>query len=122
MRYYESLYIVNPNYEQNQINSIMKEIEDKCSDLELKVINHHTWGKKRLAYNIEKHKYASFLLLHFETSSVNNLQEFDSFMILHNNVLRNQTVLLDKKPELFVDKLDQQENSKIDENKKNDNN
>ena len=45
---------------------------------------------------------------------------FDSFMILHNNVLRNQTVLLDKKPELFVDKLDQQENSKIDENKKND--
>ena len=32
MRYYESLYIVNPNYEQGRINDIMKEIEDKCDE------------------------------------------------------------------------------------------
>ena len=114
MRYYESLYIVNPNYEQNQINNIMKEIEDKCSDLKLKVINHHTWGKKRLAYNIEKHKYGSFLLLHFETSSVNNLQEFDSFMILHNNVLRNQTILLTEKPQALSSEDIQEESADVD--------
>ena len=120
MRYYESLYIINPNYEQNLINKIMKEIEEKCANLKFKVINHNIWGKKRLAYNIDKHKYGSFILLHFETSEINSLKDYDRFMILQNNVLRNQTVLLDKKPELFIDKLDQEENSKIDENKKND--
>ena len=34
MRYYESLYIVNPNYEQGRINDIMKEIG--YSDEEIK--------------------------------------------------------------------------------------
>ena len=88
MRYYESLYIINPNYEQNLINKIMKEIEEKCAKLKFKVINHNIWGKKRLAYNIDKHKYGSFILLHFETSEINSLKDYDRFMILHNNVLR----------------------------------
>ncbi len=100
MRYYESLYIINPNYEQNLINKIMKEIEEKCANLKFKVINHNIWGKKRLAYNIDKHKYGSFILLHFETSEVNTLKEYDRFMILHNNILRNQTILLNEKPEI----------------------
>ena len=100
MRYYESLYIVNPNYEQNRINNIMEEVEKKCGNLKFKVINHNIWGKKRLAYNIDKHKYGSFIILHFETSEVNTLKEYDRFMILNNNILRNQTILLNEKPEI----------------------
>ena len=100
MRYYESLYIVNPNYEQNRINNIMEEVEKKCGGLKFKVINHNIWGKKRLAYNIDKHKYGSFIILHFETSEVNTLKEYDRFMILNNNILRNQTILLNEKPEI----------------------
>ena len=100
MRYYESLYIVNPNYEQNRINNIMEEVEEKCGGLKFKVINHNIWGKKRLAYNIDKHKYGSFIILHFETSEVNTLKEYDRFMILNNNILRNQTILLNEKPEI----------------------
>ena len=119
MRYYESLYIVNPNYEQSRINDIMKEIEDKCGEYKLKIINHHIWGKKRLAYNIDKHKYGSFILLNFETTAINNLQEFDRFMILHNNVLRNQTVYLDKKPEIINNDEAQQEEPNIDDKEKN---
>ena len=115
MRYYESLYIVNPNYEQGRINDIMKEIEDKCDEYKLKIINHHIWGKKRLAYNIDKHKYGSFILLNFETTDINSLQEFDRFMILHNNIIRNQTVLLDKKPEPFTNELAEEESPKSDD-------
>ena len=100
MRYYESLYIVNPNYEQNRINNIMEEVEEKCGGLKFKVINHNIWGKKRLAYNIDKHKYGSFIILHFETSEVNTLKEYDRFMVLNNNILRNQTILLNEKPEI----------------------
>ena len=100
MRYYESLYIVNPNYEQNRINNIMEEVEKKCGNLKFKVINHNIWGKKRLAYNIDKHKYGSIIILHFETSEVNTLKEYDRFMILNNNILRNQTILLNEKPEI----------------------
>ena len=100
MRYYESLYIINPNYEDSRIDETMKMVSEKCSDYGLKIINHRIWGKKRLAYSIQKHKYGSFILLHFECKSIEKLKEFDRFMILENDILRNQTVVLGKKPQI----------------------
>ena len=99
MRYYESLYIVNPNYEQNRLDEVMKTVSDKTSEYGFKTINHFVWGKKRLAYNIQEHKYGSYVLLHFETESLENLERFERFMVLQKTILRNQTVLLDDKPE-----------------------
>ena len=103
MRYYESLYIINPNYEDNRLDETMKMVSEKCSDYGLKIINHRIWGKKRLAYSIQKHKYGSFILLHFECKSIEKLKEFDRFMILQNDILRNQTVVLSKKPQIHTE-------------------
>ncbi len=103
MRYYESLYIVNPNYEQSRIDEVMKMVSDKCNDYKFKIINHQVWGKKRLAYSIQKHKYGSFILLHFESKMVDKLKEFDRFMFLHNDILRNQTVVLDQEPKFLTE-------------------
>ena len=55
MRYYESLYIVNPNFEQSRLDNAMKTVSEKISEYGFKVINHFEWGKKRLAYNINEH-------------------------------------------------------------------
>ena len=103
MRYYESLYIVNPNYEQERLDDVMKSVADKLSEYGFSIINHRIWGKKRLAYSIEKHKYGSFILLHFETESTENLERFERFMILQKTILRNQTVSLAIKPEAYVE-------------------
>ena len=103
MRYYESLYIVNPNYEQERLDDVMKSVTDKLSEYGFSIINHRIWGKKRLAYSIEKHKYGSFILLHFETESTENLERFERFMILQKTILRNQTVSLAVKPEAQIE-------------------
>ena len=103
MRYYESLYIVNPNYEQSRIDEVMKMVSDKGNDYKFKIINHQVWGKKRLAYSIQKHKYGSFILLHFGSKMVDKLKEFDRFMFLHNDILRNQTVVLDQEPKILTE-------------------
>ena len=103
MRYYESLYIVNPNFEQSRIDEVMKLVSDKCGDYKFKIINHHTWGKKRLAYSIQKHKYGSFILLHFASETADKLKEFDRFMYLNKDILRDQTVVLNQEPEVSND-------------------
>jgi len=103
MRYYESLYIVNPNYEQERLDEVIKAVADKSIELGFSIINHRVWGKKRLAYSIEKHKYGSFILLQFETESITNLADFERFMILQKTILRNQTVTLSVKPEVQIE-------------------
>ena len=103
MRYYESLYIVNPNYEQQRLDEVIKAVAEKVSEFGMSVINHREWGKKRLAYPIQKNKYGSFMLLHFETKSAENLDQFERFMVLQKPILRNQTVILSAKPELHIE-------------------
>ena len=98
MRYYESLYIVNPNYEQSRLDEIIKTVSDKITEYGFETINHFVWGKKRLAYNIQQHKYGTYVLLHFEAEGSMNLDQFERFMVLQKTILRNQTVLLDDKP------------------------
>ena len=100
MRYYESLYIVNPSYEQDRLDEVMKTVSDKMGEYGFSIINHRLWGKKRLAYAIQKHKYGTFILLHYETETVENLDRFQRFMILEKPILRNQTVVLDTRPEV----------------------
>ena len=103
MRYYESLYIINPNYEQERLDEVMQMVADKMGEYGLSVINHRVWGKKRLAYSIQKHKYGSFILLQYETELAENLDRFERFMVLQKPILRNQTVVLDVRPEVHVE-------------------
>jgi len=103
MRYYESLYIVNPNYEQDRLDEVVQMVADKMGEYGLSVINHRVWGKKRLAYSIQKHKYGSFILLQYETELAENLDRFERFMVLQKPILRNQTVVLEARPEVHVE-------------------
>ena len=117
MRYYESLYIVNPNFEQGKLEEVMKTVTETISDYGFKTINHFIWGKKRLAYNIQEHKYGSYVLLHFETDSHENLDSFERFMVLQKPILRNQTVALQDKPGKQTEKVISGEEEKKDSSK-----
>ena len=98
MRYYETLYILNPDYEKERVDNIIKDVDEQVSKFS-QVIAHRVWGKKRLAYPIDKHKYGTYVLFQFETEDLNALGDFDSFMKLNNSVLRYQNVRLGAKPE-----------------------
>ena len=97
MRYYETVYIINPNFEQSRVDSIIKEIDKFISEFS-KVFSHNMWGKKKLAYQIDGQKYGTFVLLHFESESSNRIVDFESFMKLNSSVLRAQTIRLKSKP------------------------
>ena len=101
MRYYETLYIVDPNLDSKILEKTMTEIEQELSKTKSKVINHRVWDKKRLAYQILNHKYGSYVILQFEVGDVTKMIDFDVWMKLNNIVLRHMTVLLSKKPEIY---------------------
>ena len=103
MRFYEPIYIVNPNFEDDKINKYQKEIESELSKTEAKVINHRIWNKKRLAYSIDKQKYGTYILLQFECSKIDTLSDFDTWMKLNNQVLRHMTVTLSSRPDVYID-------------------
>ena len=102
MRYYETIYIVDPNLENLVLDKTMDEISKELGKTESKLINHRVWGKKRLAYQIEKQKYGTYILLQFEEGNQEKMVDFSTWMKLNNSIIRHMTVLLDVKPELYV--------------------
>jgi small subunit ribosomal protein S6 len=100
MRYYETLYIVNPNFEQDRLDKVMQDVTRAVQKGTVNILKHWVWGKKRLAYPIQKHKYGTYVLLQFEAEQVDFLKEFDQFMKLEKAVLRHQTIRLEKRPEV----------------------
>ena len=104
MRYYETIYIVDPNLENTILEKTMTEIGVELQKTKAKIINHRDWGKKRLAYQISNQKYGTFVLLQFEIEDLNKMKEFDASLKLNSLVLRHMTVSLDRKPKEYVDK------------------
>jgi small subunit ribosomal protein S6 len=97
MKYFETLYIVNPNYEQSRLDTIIKDVEKNIGKFS-KVISQNIWGKKRLAYKIDNQKYGTFVLLNFETEDGSGIAGFESYMKLNTSVLRAQTIRLKSRP------------------------
>ena len=103
MSFYETLYIVDPNLENKSLEKTMSEIGKELEKTKSKIINHRVWGKKRLAYSIERQKYGSYILIQFEGGDQQKMIEYDTWMKLNNSVLRHMTVLLNDKPEIYVE-------------------
>ena len=98
MRYYELLYIVNPNIEDNKTSIIIDEIGKEIEKYKVSIINHNIWGKKRLAYSIKNNKYGIYMLLQFGADQFDFLKEFERYLILSKSVIRHQIVKLDEEP------------------------
>ena len=111
MRYYETIYIVDPNLDNKVLEKIMDEISKELQKTESKIINHRVWGKKRLAYQIENQKYGTYVIMHFEEGNQSKMVEFSTWMRLNNSVIRHMTVLLNDKPELYLEDAKKEEAS-----------
>ena len=106
MRYYEILYIVNPNFERKKLDETMKEIDNRLTKTKSKIINHIIWGKKKLAYSIQGHKYGTYILVHYQGGNKNKLDEFDSWLKLSDLVIRHMIVRIEKEPDV-LEKVDE---------------
>jgi len=98
LKKYECLYIVNVNYDSEGISAVTARIEEilKNSGAELKNTQH--WGKRKLAYAIDKERYGNYVLLHFEGEDP-SIADFQREIEIELSVLHYMTIRLDEFPD-----------------------
>ena len=95
MNYYETLYIVHPALESGRLKDIILSLEEKLKNLGGKVLSIDLWGKKRLAYLIDKQKYGTYVQLQF-TGEGNCISSFGLELGHNPNVLSYLTTLIEE--------------------------
>ena len=94
-RTYESVAIINATLEDEQIEVTISRILEVITSHGGEIIDVDKWGRKRLAYPIQKAKSGYYLVLRFK-SPTDLIAVLERNYRLDENIIRYLTITLDK--------------------------
>ena len=93
MRYYETLYIINPSLAEEDYRAVVAKFTDAVEKNKGVVTKVDEWGKKTLAYDIKKFDKGYYVLLQYCGES-GLTAEVKREMSLDDKILKYQTIKL----------------------------
>lgn len=107
---YESAVVINATLEDAQIDSLINKIKEFITNNGGQITDFENWGRKRLAYPIEKNKIGYYAIFRF-TAPTNILAKIERFYNLDESILRYLTIKLNKHAIEQIEKNKLQANS-----------
>jgi small subunit ribosomal protein S6 len=94
MRTYEVLSLVSPQLSETEVTDLLTEFRGVAEKSGAKLVSEDSWGRRRLAYPIEKLTEGHYHLWVFEAGS-DDLNELDRKMKNSDKVMRHMIVRVD---------------------------
>ncbi len=93
MRYYETLYMINPNLSDEEYREVVAKCNGLIEKQKAVIVHVDEWGKKSLAYTVKKFDKASYVLLYY-CAEGSAIAEIERGLQLDERILKYQTVKL----------------------------
>ncbi|MFC4601350.1 30S ribosomal protein S6 [Cohnella hongkongensis] len=90
MRNYELMYIIRPDVEQETVQAVTEKFQGIIGNGG-EIVKHDNWGKRRLAYEINKHREGTYVLVHFKGPS-EVVTELERVLKITDEVIRHIVV------------------------------
>ena len=95
MRIYENLFIVKPDATEEEIDHLVDLMSKHVTNAGGTIDKVDKWGKRRLAYRIEKHREGSYILMQFSAEPA-IVKEFERRLRVQDSVIKFLTVRIDE--------------------------
>jgi len=115
MGIYETTYILHPALQEGRLNDIVNTIEKKAVSLGAEILYSDNWGRKKLAYFIDKEKYGTYIFFQYKLSDLSNLKELSGEFEHNPNILRYLNIKIAEQ-DIMKAKIKESGNSEKDEN------
>ena len=115
MGIYETTYILHPALQEGRLNDIVNTIEKKAVSLGAEILYSDNWGRKKLAYYIDKEKYGTYIFFQYKLNDLNNLKELSGEFEHNPNILRYLNIKIEEQ-DIMKAKIKENVNSEKDEN------
>ncbi len=96
MNFYESIFIARPSLLDEDVAKITEKVKGVIEQGGGKVQKIENWGKKKLAYEVQKEKKGTYVFLFFQSDG-KVISELDRAYRLDDAIMKFLTVKLDKK-------------------------
>jgi small subunit ribosomal protein S6 len=87
MRNYELMYIIRPDVEAETVQAVTEKFQGIITNGG-EITKHDVMGKKRLAYEINKHREGTYVLVHF-TAPPSVVTELERVLKITDEVIRH---------------------------------
>ena len=94
-RIYEELFIIKPDATEEEIDQIIEQMKGVITAAEGTIDKVDKWGKRRLAYRVDKHREGSYVLIQF-TSPPETVKELERRLRVTEPVIKFLTVRVDE--------------------------
>jgi small subunit ribosomal protein S6 len=95
MRIYEELFIVKPDAPDEEVDALVETLRTQLVTLGATVDKIDKWGKRRLAYRVDKYREGTYVLFQF-TAAPEHVYEFERRLRVTDLVLKFLTVRVDE--------------------------
>ncbi|MGH7273889.1 MAG: 30S ribosomal protein S6 [Nitrospiria bacterium] len=96
MNFYESIFIARPSLTDEEVNKVAEKIKSIIEQGGGTVLITENWGKKKLAYEVEKEKKGTYIFLYFQSEG-KVVSDVERVYRLEDAVMKYLTVKLNKK-------------------------
>ncbi|AFH48305.1 Ribosomal protein S6 [Ignavibacterium album JCM 16511] len=92
---YESAILINAALEDNQIENVINRVKEFITTNGGQIRDFENWGRKRLAYPVEKSKIGYYTIFRFDAPG-SIISKLERFYNLDEHILRYLTIKLSK--------------------------
>ena len=95
MRIYEELFIVKPDAPDEEVDAYVETLRTQLTTAGATVDKVEKWGKRRLAYRVDKYREGAYVLFQF-TAAAETVKELERRLRVSDLVLKFLTVRIDQ--------------------------
>lgn len=97
MRRYELMLLLRPDLEDDKLQSAVEKVTRAIVNGGGSLSKVSPWGKRRLAYDIQHFREASYFLIHFDIEP-SAIREIERGMLISEEILRHLVTVLEERP------------------------
>jgi len=96
MRVYEELFIMKPDVPEEEITAFIEQVSAQITTAGGTIDKVENWGKRRLAYKVEKFKEGNYVLIQFSSEATTVVKELERRLRVADSVIKFLTVRIDE--------------------------
>ena len=96
MNIYENIVILNASLSDEELEAASGKIKDLITNAGGEILKADVWGRRKLAYEVRKHKKGFYLFLLFR-SPASFIKKLEDYYKVYDPVIKYMVIRLDKK-------------------------
>lgn len=99
MNYYEKVVIIDPNADDSTVEETVGKIKDVITKNGGEILKSENWGRRKLAYELNKHQKGNYIYLFFKTGPA-TISELERFCKVTDIIIKFMVVKITKKKQI----------------------